>query len=216
MNVEWHSDPWQLTVTSRPIRLSTNFMTLIPSLNFTELRVGFDGAFATGVACQQGTHTLQDIWFHPLFGTCLCSNYWDQISRFCRVFTRLFILNTLRYFLDFAFIQNILREFHIYWNIPFNYTTTHGMDLFDRGNISRIFPKNTNTCPKTDKVIIINTPCNFEMSCYDLLLGERLMSLLGTPWPVSVVCSSVCLPVYLPAVSFVVTSIFCHFRGSNL
>ena len=37
-NVKWHSDPWP-TVTSQPIRLSTNFMTLIPTLTFTELRV---------------------------------------------------------------------------------------------------------------------------------------------------------------------------------
>ena len=37
-NVEWHSDPWT-TVTSQPIRLSTNFMTFIPRLTFTELWV---------------------------------------------------------------------------------------------------------------------------------------------------------------------------------
>ena len=37
-NVKWHSDPWP-TVTSQPIRLSTNFMTFIPSLTFTELWV---------------------------------------------------------------------------------------------------------------------------------------------------------------------------------
>ena len=34
-NVKWNSDPWP-TVTSQPIRLSTNFMTLIPSLTFTD------------------------------------------------------------------------------------------------------------------------------------------------------------------------------------
>ena len=34
-NVKWHSDPWP-TLTSQPIRLSTNFMTLIPSLTFTD------------------------------------------------------------------------------------------------------------------------------------------------------------------------------------
>ena len=33
-------------------------MTLIPTLTFTELRVVFHGAFATGVACQQGMLTL--------------------------------------------------------------------------------------------------------------------------------------------------------------
>ena len=35
-NVKWDSDPWP-TVTYLPIRLSTNFMTFIPSLTFTEL-----------------------------------------------------------------------------------------------------------------------------------------------------------------------------------
>ena len=34
-NVKWHSDPWP-TVTSQPIRLSTIFMTLIPSVTFTD------------------------------------------------------------------------------------------------------------------------------------------------------------------------------------
>ena len=37
-NFKWHSDPWP-TVTSQPIRLSTNFMTFIPTLTFTELWV---------------------------------------------------------------------------------------------------------------------------------------------------------------------------------
>ena len=55
---------------------------------------GFHGAFATGVACQQGTLTLPDTWFRPHFGTCYCSNCWDQIPRTCHVFTRLFTSNT--------------------------------------------------------------------------------------------------------------------------
>ena len=37
-NVKWHSDP-SPTVTSQPVRLPTNIMTLIPSLTFTELWV---------------------------------------------------------------------------------------------------------------------------------------------------------------------------------
>ena len=37
-NVKWHSGSWP-TVTSQPIRLSTNSMTLIPSVTFTELWV---------------------------------------------------------------------------------------------------------------------------------------------------------------------------------
>ena len=63
---------------------------------------GFHGAFATGVACQQGTLTLPDTWFRPHFGTCSCSNCWDQTPRTCHVLTRLFTSNTPWYFLDFA------------------------------------------------------------------------------------------------------------------
>ena len=70
-NVKWHSDPWP-TVTSQPIRLSTNFMTLHrtwPSL----IMSGFHGAFATGVACPSG-HLVPS---HHC-GTCLCSK-WDLL-----------------------------------------------------------------------------------------------------------------------------------------
>ena len=38
----------------------------------------------------------------PHFGTCLCSNCWDQIPRTCHVFTQLFTSNTPWYFLEFA------------------------------------------------------------------------------------------------------------------
>ena len=62
-NVKWHSDPWQ-TVTFQPIRLSTNFMTLIPSLIFTNYE-WFPWTFATGVACQQGRLTFPESWFRP-------------------------------------------------------------------------------------------------------------------------------------------------------
>ena len=46
-------------------RLYTDLMT-VPNLTFTELR-GFHGAFATGVASQQGALTLPDTWFRPQF-----------------------------------------------------------------------------------------------------------------------------------------------------
>ena len=66
--------------------LSTNSMTLITSLTFIELWV-------------VSVEHLQRVWHaigkilpfrtpgsvNPLFGTCLCSNCWDQISRTCRV-----------------------------------------------------------------------------------------------------------------------------------
>ena len=101
-NVKWHSDPWP-TVTSQPIRLSRNLMTFIPSLTFTELWV---------VSMEH----LQRVWHASreclpfrtpgsvsLFGTCLYSNCWNQISRTCHVLTRLFTLNAPWYFLDFLY-----------------------------------------------------------------------------------------------------------------
>ena len=73
----------------------------LPKLTFTELR-GFHGAFATGVACQQGALTLPDTWFRPPFWDllmlqllrpnssnlpCLCSTFHLGcplvLSRFC-------------------------------------------------------------------------------------------------------------------------------------
>ena len=93
-NVKSHHDPWP-TGTSQPIRLSTNFMTLIPSLTFTEFWV-------------VSMEYLQRVWHAsweplpfrtlgsvPLFGTCLCYSCWDQIYWTCCVFTRLFTLNAL-------------------------------------------------------------------------------------------------------------------------
>ena len=81
-------------------RLYTNLMT-VPNLTFTELR-GFHGAFATGVASQQGALTLPDTWFRPPFWDllmlqllrpnssslpCLCSTFHLEyplvLSRFC-------------------------------------------------------------------------------------------------------------------------------------
>ena len=45
--------------------LYTDLIT-VPNLTFTELR-GFHGAFATGVASQQGALTLPGTWFRPPF-----------------------------------------------------------------------------------------------------------------------------------------------------
>ena len=40
----------------------------------------------------------------PLLGTCLCSNCWDQFHQTCRIFSRLYILNAPRYFLNIALL----------------------------------------------------------------------------------------------------------------
>ena len=88
---------------STPIRLSTNLMTFIPSLAFTELWV------ISMEHVQRVRHASRErLPFRTpgsvsRFGTCLCSNCWDRIPRTCHVFTRFFTLNTPWYFLDFAF-----------------------------------------------------------------------------------------------------------------
>ena len=76
-NFKWHSNLDQLQWHPPPISFSINFMTLIPNLTFTELRV---------VSMKR----LQRVWHAsrarlpfrppgsvPHFGTCLCSNCWD-------------------------------------------------------------------------------------------------------------------------------------------
>ena len=100
-NVKWHSDPWP-TVTSQPIRLSTNFMTLIPILNLADYE-WFPWSICNrcGIPAGDAYPSGHLVPSHHC-GICLCSNCWDQIPRTCHVFTRLFTSNTPWYFLDFA------------------------------------------------------------------------------------------------------------------
>ena len=75
----------------------------VPNSTFYRILSGFHITFATGVACQQGTLTL-DTWSCP-FGTCICSTCWDQsFSRTCGYFSRLCSSNIPRYFLNFAWL----------------------------------------------------------------------------------------------------------------
>ena len=58
--------PWP-TVTSQPIRLSTNFMTLMPSLTFTDYE-WFPWSICNGCGMPAGKLTLPDTLFsHPLW-----------------------------------------------------------------------------------------------------------------------------------------------------
>ena len=66
-NVKLHSDPWQVTVISQPIRLSINFMILIPSLTFTELRVVFMQHFQRVWHTSRELLPFKDTWFCPHF-----------------------------------------------------------------------------------------------------------------------------------------------------
>ena len=71
---------------------SHQFHNLDTKLDLHRIMSGFHWAFATDMACQQGTLTLPDTWFRPPF-----------LRPECHVFTRLCTLNTPWYFLDFAF-----------------------------------------------------------------------------------------------------------------
>ena len=101
-NDKWHSGPWPVTVTSQPIRLFTNFHDLDTVLDLHRITSGFHGAFATGVACQQGTLTLPDTWFRPPFGDLLMLQLLKAIFPSLPCLFPTFTLNTPRYFLDFA------------------------------------------------------------------------------------------------------------------
>ena len=71
---------WPLTNSDLPTNKTVHqFYDLDTELDLHQIMSVFHGAFATGVACQQETLTLPDTWFCPPFGTCLCSNCWDQI-----------------------------------------------------------------------------------------------------------------------------------------
>ena len=59
------------------------FHDLYTELDLHRIMSGFHGAFATGVASQQGTLTPPDTWFRPSFsGACICSECWDRFSWF--------------------------------------------------------------------------------------------------------------------------------------
>ena len=79
-------------------------MTLIPSLTFTELRVvSMEHLQWCAMPAYPSGHLVPS----PLLGTYLCSNCWNQLSRACSVFFRLFTLNIPRFFLDFALIFQV-------------------------------------------------------------------------------------------------------------
>ena len=59
-----------------PVYNTFPWIDFLPTLTLL-LNIGFKMAFATGVACRQGTLTPPDTWSRP-FGTCICSTYWDQ------------------------------------------------------------------------------------------------------------------------------------------
>ena len=120
------SDPWP-TVTSQPIRLSNNFMTLIPSLTFTDYE-WFPWSICNGCGMPAGNaYPSGHLVPSPIVGLA-CAPIVETRFRTCHVFTRLFTSNTpriplgtfsilLRNFLDITFqllkpLSNCLAKIH--------------------------------------------------------------------------------------------------------
>ena len=59
-------------MTSKPIRLSTNFMTLIPNLTFTDYE-WFPWSICNGCGMPAGKLTLPDTWFRPTIVGLACA-----------------------------------------------------------------------------------------------------------------------------------------------
>ena len=111
---------WPLTNSDFPTNQTFHrFHDLDTDFDLHRITSGFHGAFATGVACQQGTLTLPDTWFRPPFWDllmlqllrpnssnlpCLYSTFQLKyplvLSRFCfeRISDSRFCLNSKRRF----------------------------------------------------------------------------------------------------------------------
>ena len=109
-------------MTYQPIRLLTNFVTLIPSLSPTKLRV------VSIEHLQRVWHASRErLFLLYSFGNCVCSNFSDQFSRTCRVFSRLFILNIPWYFLDFAWSR--ISNVNMIWLYTSTNRTNYGVSV---------------------------------------------------------------------------------------
>ena len=107
-------------MTSQPIRLSTNFMTLIPSMTLTELWVVSMEHLQRLWHASRGRLPFQTPGSVPLFGTCLCSNCWDKIPRTCHSLfdfshwiplgTFSILLSTVHWEFVYVYVPNCVRE----------------------------------------------------------------------------------------------------------
>ena len=79
------------------------FHDLYTELDLHRIMSGFHGAFATGVASQQGTLTLPDTWFRPIFWELLLLQLLRPDSSNLPCLYSTFHLEYPLYFLDFAF-----------------------------------------------------------------------------------------------------------------
>ena len=95
---------WPLTNSDFPTDQTFHqFHDLYTELDLHRIMSGFHGAFATGVASQQGTLTPPDTWFRPPFGGLACALIVE--TRFPRLYTELMTVPNLTF--------TELRGFHV-------------------------------------------------------------------------------------------------------
>ena len=93
---------WYGKSSTRGYLLVSIFMTLIPDLTFTDLLVISVEHLKRVWLTSRERLPLLDTWFCPPFGDLLLFQLLRPVLAKCRIFSRLFTLNTPRYFLDFA------------------------------------------------------------------------------------------------------------------
>ena len=94
---------WPLTNSDFPTNQTFHqFHDLDTELDLHRITSGFQGAFASGVACQQGTLTLPDTWFRPPFWDLLMVQLLRLNSSNLPCHYSTFHLEYPWYFLDFA------------------------------------------------------------------------------------------------------------------
>ena len=147
----------------------------VPNLTFAELR-GFHGAFATGVASQQGALTLPDTWFRPPFWDllmlqllrpnssnlpCLCSTFHLEYPL---VLSRFYYLSIFMLMVTEQFWNDIIRicesRLEICW-VVYDGTFTSSKSHRSRFSI----PAGTNFCK------------GFVALCSDLSTGGGMIAI---------------------------------------
>ena len=138
---------WPLTNSDFPTDQTFHqFHDLYTELDLHRIMSGFHGAFATGVASQQGTLTLPDTWFRPAFWDllmlqllrpnfsnlpCLCSTFHIEyplvLSRFC---LKIVILESMQ---SICAVDGKLISKHVNLNFCIETTPLHFFKLWSSG-----------------------------------------------------------------------------------
>ena len=122
---------WPLTNSDLPTNQTFHqFHDLYTELDLHRIMSGFHGAFATGVASQQGTLTLPDTWFRPPFWDllmlqllrpnssnlpCLCSTFHLEYPL---VLSRFYSLSLSNLLYKYKYTWNVI-YYYVYWYITY-------------------------------------------------------------------------------------------------